>query len=62
MIEAAFYTADRLFGLTFAPRADVPVWHPDVRVWEVRAADGRPGRACSSATISPALRSAAAPG
>ncbi len=39
MIEAAFYTARRLFGLTFA-RANVPVWHPDVRVWEVRGADG----------------------
>ena len=36
MIEAAFYTATRLFGLTFTPRADVPVYHPDVRVWEVQ--------------------------
>ena len=36
MIEAAFYTAHRLFGLDFAPRADVPVYHPDVKVWEVR--------------------------
>jgi peptidyl-dipeptidase Dcp len=36
MIEAVFYTAQRLFGLTFRPRVDVPVWHPDVRVWEVR--------------------------
>ncbi len=35
MIEAAFYTANRLFGLSFVPRADVPVYHPDVRVWEV---------------------------
>lgn len=34
MIEAAFYTAHRLFGLDFKPRADVPVYHPDVRVWE----------------------------
>jgi peptidyl-dipeptidase Dcp len=41
MIEAAFYTAERLFGLTFAPRSDVPVWHPDVRVWSVREPDGR---------------------
>ena len=41
MIEAAFYTAQRLFGLTFAPREDVPAWHEDVRVWEVSAADGR---------------------
>ncbi len=35
MIEAAFYTATRLFGLEFAERTDVPVYHPDVRVWEV---------------------------
>jgi peptidyl-dipeptidase Dcp len=41
MIEAAFYVANRLFGLTFARRDDVPVWRPDVRVWEVRAADDR---------------------
>jgi peptidyl-dipeptidase Dcp len=41
IIEAAFYTANRLFGLTFAPRSDVPVWHPEVRVWEVRDAAGR---------------------
>ena len=40
MIEAAFYTAKRLFGLQFTPRTDVPVWHPDVRVWEVRGSDG----------------------
>jgi peptidyl-dipeptidase Dcp len=41
MIEAAFYTAQRLFGLGFTPRPDVPVWHPDVRAWEVRDRDGR---------------------
>jgi peptidyl-dipeptidase Dcp len=41
MIEAAFYTAQRLFGLSFTPRADVPTWHPDVRVWEVRGPDGQ---------------------
>ena len=35
IIEAAFYTATRLFGLTFMERRDVPVYHPDVRVWEV---------------------------
>ena len=38
IIEAAFYTANRLFGLTFTPRSDVPVYHPDVRVWEVTGA------------------------
>ncbi|HEY4941724.1 MAG TPA: M3 family metallopeptidase [Rhizomicrobium sp.] len=35
MIEAAFHTAHRLFGLDFAERKDIPVYHPDVRVWEV---------------------------
>lgn len=42
MVEAAFYTAGRLFGLSFRERRDVPVWHPDVRVWEVRSRDGEP--------------------
>ena len=41
IIEAAFYTANRLFGLTFEPRDDVSVWHADVRVWEVRDQAGR---------------------
>jgi peptidyl-dipeptidase Dcp len=41
MIEAAFDTARRLFGLTFRERHDVPVWHPDVRVWEVSGPGGR---------------------
>jgi len=35
LIEAAFFTAGKLFGLTFRARKDVPVYHPDVRVWEV---------------------------
>jgi len=34
MIEAAFTCATRLFGLEFAP-ADLPMYHPDVRAWEV---------------------------
>ena len=40
MIEAAFDVAGRLFGVTFHPVAGAPVWHPDVRVWEVRGRDG----------------------
>lgn len=40
MIDAAFDTATRLFGVTFTERRDVPVWHPDVRVWEVKDAAG----------------------
>jgi peptidyl-dipeptidase Dcp len=40
MIEAAFDCAHRLFGLSFVERRDIPVWHPDVRVWEVKDAAG----------------------
>jgi peptidyl-dipeptidase Dcp len=41
IIEAAFYTANRLFGLTFERRDGIPVWHEHVRVWEVRDAAGK---------------------
>src|SRR6202166_3638857 len=41
MIEAAFDTAHRLFGLSFSERRDIPVWHPDVRGWEVKATRAR---------------------
>ena len=41
IIEAQFWVANRLFGLTFEEKKDVPVWHPDVRVWEVKDRDGR---------------------
>jgi peptidyl-dipeptidase Dcp len=35
-VEAAFDTARRLFGLSFTERKDLPLYHPDVRAWEVR--------------------------
>jgi peptidyl-dipeptidase Dcp len=41
MIEAAFDTAHRLFGLVFTRRSDVPAYHEDVRVFEVRDTQGR---------------------
>jgi peptidyl-dipeptidase Dcp len=41
MIAAAFDTAHRLFGLTFRELHDVPVWHADVRVWEVSGPGGQ---------------------
>ena len=40
MVQAAFDTARRLFGVTFTERSDLPVYHPDVRVWEVRDSAG----------------------
>jgi peptidyl-dipeptidase Dcp len=42
IVEAAFDTARRLFGLGFAARPDLSAYHPDVRVWEVRDRAGAP--------------------
>ena len=41
MIEAAFHTAERLFGVTFRKHDDVSAYHPDVRVFEVLDAAGK---------------------
>ncbi|HYM04141.1 MAG TPA: M3 family metallopeptidase [Stellaceae bacterium] len=41
MVQAAFDTARRLFGVRFAERKDLPVYHPDVRVYEVSDESGR---------------------
>ena len=40
IVDACFDVAGRLFGLSFAERKGVPTWHADVRVFEVRDADG----------------------
>lgn len=37
-----FYAATQLYGVTFNERHDLPVYHPDVRVFEVKEADGQP--------------------
>jgi peptidyl-dipeptidase Dcp len=42
IVQAAFDTAGRLFGLRFIERRDCPVYHPDVRAYEVRDAADRP--------------------
>ena len=39
--EGMFWAAGQLYGFTFTPATSVPVYHPDVRVWDVTAADGR---------------------
>lgn len=41
MIEAAFETAHRLFGLSFKPVENVELYHPDVRAFEVTDTDGK---------------------
>ncbi|ENN5717023.1 peptidyl-dipeptidase Dcp [Enterobacter hormaechei] len=33
--DGAFWTATQLFGIRFVERFDIPVYHPDVRVWEI---------------------------
>ncbi|HTW48225.1 MAG TPA: M3 family metallopeptidase [Acidobacteriaceae bacterium] len=40
--NGVFYAAHELYGLTFNERKDIPVWQPDVRVFEVHDADGKP--------------------
>ena len=61
IIEAAFYAAHRLFGLTFTERFDLKLYHPDVRAWDVTGGDGAP-KALFWAIISPGHQSAAAHG
>ncbi|HUX71589.1 MAG TPA: M3 family metallopeptidase, partial [Cellulomonadaceae bacterium] len=39
--EGVFRAASDLYGLTFEHRTDLVGYHPDVRVYEVRSADGR---------------------
>jgi peptidyl-dipeptidase Dcp len=40
--NGVFYAAHQLYGLTFKERHDIPVYQPDVRVFEVFNADGSP--------------------
>ena len=40
--NGVFYAATQLYGVRFKERKDIPVYHPDVRVFEVTDVDGRP--------------------
>jgi peptidyl-dipeptidase Dcp len=40
VLQGAFWVAGRLYGLTFTPRPDLPVYHPEVKAFEVKEADG----------------------
>lgn len=40
--EGAFYVANKLYGITFEPRTDLPLPHPDALAFEVKEADGTP--------------------
>ena len=40
--NGVFYAAHQLYGLTFKERHDIPVYQPDMRVFEVFDSDGKP--------------------
>jgi peptidyl-dipeptidase Dcp len=42
LTDGVFYAAHELYGLTFKERHDIPVYNPDVRVFEVLDKDGSP--------------------
>ena len=41
LINGVFYAANRVYGLTFEERKDIPTYHPDMRVYEVKDKDGK---------------------
>ena len=42
ILDGVFFAANKEYGLTFKERHDLPVYQPDVRVWEVFDRDGKP--------------------
>lgn len=39
--QGAFYVANKLYGITFDQRTDLPLPHPDALAYEVKGADGK---------------------
>jgi oligopeptidase A len=42
VLTGLFEVASRLFGIRITESQNVPVWHPDVRFFEIQGADGQP--------------------
>lgn len=59
MIEATFYVAHRLFGLSFTARPDLVLHHPDARAWEVTRGSEHVGLFIGDYFARPAKRSGA---
>ncbi len=41
LVNGVFYAANRVYGLNFKQRTDIPVYHPDMKVYEVTDKDGK---------------------
>ena len=41
LLNGVFYAANRVYGLTFKERTDIPTYHPDMKVFEVMDKDGK---------------------
>ena len=41
LVNGVFYAANRVYGLQFKERKDIPVYHPDMKVYEVTDRDGK---------------------
>lgn len=39
--DGVFFAANKLYGLSFEPRTDIPVYHPDVTVYDVKDENGQ---------------------
>ncbi len=40
LVNGVFHAAEKVYGITFKERPDLPTYHPDARTWEVFDADG----------------------
>ena len=41
LLNGVFYAANRVYGLTFKERTDIPTYHPDMKAFEVIDKDGK---------------------
>ncbi len=41
LVNGVFYAANRVYGLNFKQRNDIPVYHPEMKVYEVTDKDGK---------------------
>jgi peptidyl-dipeptidase Dcp len=48
--DGVFFAANKLYGITLKERKDIPVYQPDVRVFEVFDADGESWRSSTATT------------